>query len=60
MSDAERLAMWIAICKTCLLADVMKDCAHCQFNVGLEPVVVGETMRILGSSVCKKLTLDKT
>lgn len=49
MSDAERLAMWIAICKTCLLAEVMKDCAHCQFNVGLlereedEPVAIGET-----------------
>lgn len=27
--------MKIANCKCCLLADAMKDCKHCPFNIGL-------------------------
>lgn len=35
MSDQEQIEMHIANCKCCLLADAMKNCAVCRFNIGL-------------------------
>jgi len=35
MTDSERLAMWIANCKICTLAEAMKDCPLCLFRIGL-------------------------
>ena len=35
MSKEEQKAMYIACCKACTLAEVMKDCKGCKFNVGL-------------------------
>lgn len=35
MSEQEQIEMHIANCKCCLLADVMKNCAACRFNIGL-------------------------
>lgn len=32
---SESLAAHIANCQICLLAPAMRDCSHCQFNVGL-------------------------
>lgn len=34
--NPEILSMYIANCKCCLLAEAMKGCATCPFNVGLE------------------------
>lgn len=35
MNEKEKKSFYIATCKCCLLADVMKNCAACQFNIGL-------------------------
>lgn len=35
MNAEERLAFYIAMCRCCLLADAMKDCHNCLFNIGL-------------------------
>ena len=35
MSKEEQKAMYIACCKACTLAEVMKDCKGCKFNIGL-------------------------
>lgn len=35
MSDEDKLKMFIAHCLTCLIAECMKDCQNCPFNVGL-------------------------
>lgn len=34
-NDKEELKAYIAMCKCCLLAEVMKDCPVCRFNIGL-------------------------
>jgi hypothetical protein len=34
-NDQEELKAYIAMCKCCLLAEVMKDCPVCRFNIGL-------------------------
>lgn len=36
MSNEEKLAMYIANCQCCLLAEKMKNCPLCRFNIGLE------------------------
>jgi hypothetical protein len=35
MNDQEKLEMYIANCKCCMLALAMKTCALCRFNIGL-------------------------
>lgn len=35
MNEKEKKAFYIATCKCCLLAEAMKSCAACQFNIGL-------------------------
>jgi hypothetical protein len=40
MYEQERIASYIATCKICLLAQNMKDCPSCNFNIGLAEKVV--------------------
>jgi len=35
MNEKEQLASYIANCKCCLLAQSMKTCPICRFNIGL-------------------------
>lgn len=43
MNEKEKIESCIAICKCCLLAQAMKDCALCRFNIGLaEQVILAE------------------
>jgi hypothetical protein len=35
MTEKERIESQIATCKCCLLAQVMKECPTCLFNIGL-------------------------
>jgi len=35
MTQEERDSMYIANCKCCTLAEVMKDCKACKFSIGL-------------------------
>ncbi len=35
MTEKERIQSHIAMCKCCLLADAMKECRTCLFNIGL-------------------------
>ena len=35
MTENERIEFHIAMCKCCLLAEAMKQCSICQFNIGL-------------------------
>jgi hypothetical protein len=35
MTPAERESMYIANCRICTLAQVMRDCPKCLFNIGL-------------------------
>jgi len=35
MNDKEKMEFYIAMCKCCLLAEAMKDCQVCRFNIGL-------------------------
>ncbi|MFN8383506.1 MAG: hypothetical protein U0V02_16295 [Anaerolineales bacterium] len=35
MTEKERIASHIAMCKCCLLAEAMKNCPICLFNIGL-------------------------
>lgn len=39
MTKEETRQMYIAQCKICMLAEVMKVCPLCRFNIGLEPKV---------------------
>jgi hypothetical protein len=45
MNDKEKMEFYIAMCKCCLLAEAMKNCPLCQFNIGLaEQVKLGEAI----------------
>lgn len=35
MSEQEKIESYIAMCKCCLLAQAMKKCPLCRFNIGL-------------------------
>jgi len=35
MTDKEKIEMYIANCKCCMLAECMKNCPICLFNIGL-------------------------
>lgn len=35
MTEEEKIISYISNCKCCLLADAMKTCPHCLFNIGL-------------------------
>lgn len=35
MTEKEKIEMYIANCKCCMLAQVMKTCPLCRFNIGL-------------------------
>jgi hypothetical protein len=35
MNEKEKLEAYIANCKCCLLAQAMKECPLCRFNIGL-------------------------
>ena len=35
MTEKEKIESHIAMCKCCLLAQTMKDCPRCLFNIGL-------------------------
>ncbi len=37
MNEKEKKEFYIAMCGCCLLAQTMKTCAACRFNVGLQP-----------------------
>lgn len=45
MTAAERLAMYAATCRCCLLAMGMRDCARCLFNV-LEPATIAVAVAV--------------
>lgn len=36
MDEKEKKEFYIAMCKCCLIAEAMKTCPLCQFNIGLE------------------------
>jgi hypothetical protein len=47
MNAKEKIEFDIAMCKCCLLAEAMKNCPICQFNIGLaEPVKLGEAVPV--------------
>jgi hypothetical protein len=35
MTEKEKIASYIAMCKCCLVAQSMKNCPMCLFNIGL-------------------------
>jgi hypothetical protein len=35
MSEKEKIESYIATCRCCLLAQAMKNCPLCRFNIGL-------------------------
>ncbi len=35
MSEKEKIESYIATCKCCMLAQAMKNCPLCRFNIGL-------------------------
>jgi hypothetical protein len=35
MTENEKIESYIAMCKCCLLAQAMKSCPLCRFNIGL-------------------------
>jgi hypothetical protein len=35
MNDKEKKDFYIAMCKCCLIAETMKGCSLCRFNIGL-------------------------
>lgn len=35
MTEKEKKEFYVATCKCCLLAEAMKTCPACQFNIGL-------------------------
>jgi hypothetical protein len=35
MSEKEKIESYIAMCKCCLLAQEMRNCPLCRFNIGL-------------------------
>lgn len=35
MSEKEKIESYIATCKCCLLAQAMRECPLCRFNIGL-------------------------
>ena len=47
MSEKEKLESYIANCKCCLLAQAMRTCPTCQFNIGLaEPIKLDEAVPV--------------
>ena len=40
MNEKEKLEFYAAMCKCCLIAQVMKNCPLCVFNVGLAEQVM--------------------
>jgi hypothetical protein len=47
MNEKERIEAYIANCKCCLLAQVMKGCPLCRFNIGLaEQVNLGNVISL--------------
>ncbi len=45
MNEKERIEAYIATCKCCLLAQAMRECPLCRFNIGLaEQVNLGNTI----------------
>jgi hypothetical protein len=56
MNEQEKRTFYIATCKACLLAQGMKDCLVCRFNIGLaeQPVAsVSDADRREGEQVFK-------
>jgi hypothetical protein len=54
MTEKERIASHIATCKCCLLAQAMKNCPLCLFNIGLseqiaqaEPIPLPTQIQVL-------------
>jgi hypothetical protein len=43
MTPAERESMYIANCRICTLAQVMRDCPKCLFNIGLTRVIKAQS-----------------
>lgn len=35
MNEKEKKEFYIAMCKCCLIAQAMKTCSRCRFNIGL-------------------------
>jgi len=47
MNEQEKIASYIATCKCCMLAQTMKNCPLCLFNIGLaEPVELVEPISL--------------
>lgn len=59
MDEKEKIASYMAMCKCCLMAEAMKTCPRCLFNIGLlrheEPVeyipflIIGQSQLLLVS-----------
>jgi len=48
MTEKEKLESYIAMCKCCMLAQAMKSCPLCRFNIGLaEEVMLGDAIPVL-------------
>ena len=48
MTEKEKLESYIAMCKCCLLAQAMKSCPLCRFNIGLaEEAMLGDAIPVL-------------
>ena len=59
MTEQERIASYIANCKCCLLAQTMKDCPLCRFNLGLAiPVELSKKAIYLPQPVEELLLLN--
>lgn len=35
MNEKEKREFYVAMCRCCLIAEAMKGCARCRFNIGL-------------------------
>jgi hypothetical protein len=35
MNEKEKIEFYIAMCNCCVMAEAMKDCPLCRFNIGL-------------------------
>jgi hypothetical protein len=65
MNDQEEIQAYLAMCKCCLLAQAMKDCPRCRFNLGLaEPSPLAATKPTLARGEMyprsSRMRLEKT
>jgi hypothetical protein len=46
MNDKEKTEFYIAMCRCCLIAQVMKGCSKCRFKIGLNEQTVKTVIAI--------------